>query len=242
MSEPTGLGLAVAFVGGLLSFLSPCVLPLVPSYIGFITGMSLDEVSTRRRTALLHALLFVLGFSLVFLLLGASATVLGRALRYYQEWIQRVGGLLIIVFGLYCLGVLRLGFLQQERRVHLQDKPVGYLGSLLVGMAFAAGWTPCIGPILGAIYTLAAGQQSVGRGMLLLGAYSAGLAVPFLLAAVAVDRFLDWFQKFRRYLPWVMRASGVLLIFVGVLMMTGQFTLLAGWLKGLTPDFLLRRL
>jgi cytochrome c-type biogenesis protein len=182
------------------------------------------------------------GFSLVFVLLGASATALGRALNYYQVWIQRVGGLLIIVFGLYCLGVFRLGMLQIERRVHLQDKPVGFLGSALVGMAFAAGWTPCIGPILGGILGLAATEGDVGRGMWLLAAYSAGLAVPFLIAAVAVESFLGWFQRFRRYLPWVMRVSGVLLVFVGVLMVSGEFTRLAGWLQGFTPEFLKRQL
>jgi cytochrome c-type biogenesis protein len=242
MTEASSLGLVVAFAAGLLSFLSPCVLPLVPSYIGFLTGMTLPEVGERRRIALLHALMFVGGFSLVFVLLGASATALGRALNYYQVWIQRVGGLLIIVFGLYCLGVFRLGMLQIERRVHLQDKPVGFLGSALVGMAFAAGWTPCIGPILGGILGLAATEGDVGRGMWLLAAYSAGLAVPFLIAAVAVESFLGWFQRFHRYLPWVMRVSGVLLVFVGVLMVSGEFTRLAGWLQGFTPEFLKRQL
>lgn len=238
MTSPDSLGLVVAFSAGLLSFLSPCVLPLVPSYVGFITGMSLDDAASRRRVALVHALLFVAGFTLVFILLGASATALGRALKFYQVWIQRAGGALVIVFGLYCLGVLRIGAFQSERRVHLQDKPVGYLGSVLVGMAFAAGWTPCIGPILGGILGLAATQDDLSRGTVLLLAYSLGLAVPFVLAAVAVDRFLDWFKTFRRYLPWVMRVSGVLLIFVGVLMVSGEFTRLAGWLQGLTPGFL----
>ena len=242
MSEPAGLGLFVAFLAGLLSFLSPCVLPLVPSYIGFLTGMTLPEMTGRRRIALLHAVLFVAGFSLIFILLGASATALGGALKYYQAWIARVGGVLVILFGLLCLGVVKAGFLEQERRLQLQHKPVGYLGSVLVGMAFGAGWTPCIGPVLGAILSLAATSDSVPRGMLLLGVYSAGLAVPFLLAAVAVESFLEWFQRFRRFLPWVMRVSGVLLIFVGILMATGQFTRLAGWLQGLTPAFLRNRI
>lgn len=236
MSEPATLGLFVAFGAGLLSFLSPCVLPLVPSYIGFLTGMSLPEMSGRRRAALGHALLFVLGFSLVFVVLGASATALGRALNYYQLWLQRIGGVLIIGFGLVCLGVIKVGFLTQERRLQVERKPVGYLGSALVGMAFGAGWTPCIGPVLGAILGLAATSQDLSRGMLLLGAYSAGLAMPFLLAAVALDSFLEWFQRFRQYLPWVMRVSGILLIFVGILMVTGEFTRLAGWLQQFTPD------
>ena len=238
MSEPAGLGLFVAFAAGLLSFLSPCVLPLVPSYVGFLTGMTLPELAGRRRVALVHAFLFVAGFSLVFVLLGASATALGSALKYYQVWIARVGGVLVILFGLMCLGAIKLGLLEQERRLQLQHKPVGYLGSALVGVAFGAGWTPCIGPVLGAILSLAATTDSVARGMLLLGVYSVGLAVPFLLAAVAVDSFLEWFQRFRRFLPWVMRVSGVLLIFVGLLMVSGQFTRLAGWLQGLTPEFI----
>jgi cytochrome c-type biogenesis protein len=242
VNEPAALGFVVAFAAGLLSFLSPCVLPLVPSYVGFITGMTLPEVTGRRRVALSHALLFVAGFSLVFILLGASATALGRALNYYQVWLQRIGGALIILFGLLCLGVFNLRFLSQERRLHLERKPVGYLGSLLVGMAFAAGWTPCIGPVLGGILGLAATSADVSRGMLLLAVYSAGLALPFLVAAVAVDSFLDWFQRFRRFLPWVMRISGVMLVFVGILLFTGEFTRLAGWLQGLTPDFLREQL
>ena len=242
MTEPTSLGFVLAFTAGLLSFLSPCVLPLVPSYIGFLTGLSLEEMSSRRRVAFTHALLFVAGFSLIFLLLGASATALGRALHQQRVWLERLGGLLIIGFGLICLGVIRVGALQADRRVHLQHKPVGYLGSLLVGMAFAAGWTPCIGPILGGIFTLASATETVGRGMALVGAYSAGLAVPFLLAAWAVDGFLEWFQRFRRFLPWVMRVSGALLLLVGILLLTGKFTVLAGWLRDLTPESLLNHL
>jgi len=242
VNTPDNLGFFVAFAAGVLSFLSPCVLPLVPSYLGFLTGMTLEEMSGRRRMAMVHALLFVSGFALIFIILGASATALGSALKYYQVWLQRVGGVLIILFGLYAMGVLKLRFLQVEQRVHLDRKPIGYLGSVLVGMAFAAGWTPCIGPILGGILGMAATQGDVGRGMALLGAYSAGLAVPFLAAAWAMEAFLDWFQKFRKYLPWVMRASGVLLIFVGLLMVTGEFTRLAGWLQGLTPEFLKGRL
>jgi cytochrome c-type biogenesis protein len=242
MNEPAALGFLVAFAAGLLSFLSPCVLPLVPSYVGFLTGMTLPEATGRRRIALTHALLFVGGFSLIFILLGASATALGRALNYYQVWLQRIGGALIILFGLLCLGAFKVGLLTQERRMHLEHKPVGYLGSALVGMAFAAGWTPCIGPVLGGILSLAATSSDVTRGMQLLAAYSAGLAVPFLIAAVAVESFLQWFQRFRRFLPWVMRISGVMLIVVGVLLVTGEFTRLAGWLQGLTPQALREQL
>jgi cytochrome c-type biogenesis protein len=242
VNEPAALGVVVAFVAGVLSFLSPCVLPLVPSYLGFLTGMTLPEASVRRHRVLLHALLFVGGFSLVFILLGASATALGRALNYYQIWLQRVGGVLIILFGLVCLGAFNLRLLSRERRIQLDRKPVGYLGSALVGMAFAAGWTPCIGPVLGGILGLAATSGDVSRGMALLAVYSAGLALPFLIAAVAVESFLEWFQRFRRFLPWVMRISGALLVIVGVLLLTGEFTRMAGWLQGLTPDFLREQL
>ena len=214
----------------------------MPSYIGFLTGMSADEVSARRHLAVLHALLFVLGFSLVFIALGASATALGRALNQYKDMIQRIGGMLIILFGLVLLGVFRFAFLKREIRVQFKDKPLGFLGSVLVGMGFGAGWTPCIGPILGGVLGLAATEGDLGRGVALLAAYSAGLALPFLVAALALDRFFGWFQKFRRWLPWVERVSGVLLVLVGLLLVTGQFTRLAGWLQGLTPGFLRERL
>lgn len=242
MDDGQSIGLLVAFTAGLLSFLSPCVLPLVPSYIGFLTGMTAGEVSSRRHLALLHALLFVLGFSLIFILLGASATALGKALMLYREWIMRVGGVLIILFGLVCLNVIKIGFLTQEKRWHLEDKPVGFLGSALVGIAFGAGWTPCIGPILGSVLGLAATEGDLSRGILLLSVYSAGLAIPFLLAALALDRFFDWFQGFRKYLPWVQRISGILLIIVGILMLTGSFTRMASWLQQLTPSFLREQL
>ena len=242
MQESAALGPLVAFVGGILSFLSPCVLPLVPSYLGFITGFTLEEMGNRRRLAMTHAVLFVVGFSIVFVVLGASATAVGSAFRAYKDVIQRAGGVLIIAFGLYCLGVIKLGFLTQERRFHLEEKPLGYLGSVLVGMAFGAGWSPCIGPILGGILSLAATEADVSRGMGLLVAYSAGLAVPFLVAAFAVEKFLDWFQRFRKHLGLVQKASGVLLVIVGILIATGQFTRLAGYLQKLTPDFLFRLL
>jgi cytochrome c-type biogenesis protein len=234
------LGPIVAFAGGLLSFLSPCVLPLVPSYLGFITGFTLEEMGSRRWLALIHAGLFVLGFSLVFIALGASATALGTALKVYKEWLQRFGGVLIVLLGLYMLGALKLGFLARERRFQLERKPVGYLGSILVGMAFGAGWSPCIGPILGGILSLAATEADLGRGLGLLAAYSAGLAVPFLVAAYAVESFLDWFTRFRRHIRLVEKVSGGLLVAVGLLIATGQFTRLAGWLQSLTPEFLRR--
>ena len=232
----------LAFVAGVLSFLSPCVLPLIPSYVGFLTGLTLEELQVRRGTALAHALWFVAGFSLIFIALGATASALGVLLLRSQVWIGRIGGVVVILFGLYLLGVLRPALLMRERKVQLARKPLGYLGSAFVGVTFGAAWTPCIGPILGAILTLAAAQASVGHGAALLTAYSAGLALPFVVTALALDRFLAWFQRFRPYLVWVERIAGGLLVLLGLLLVTDRFTLLASWLQGLTPEFLKSRL
>ncbi len=236
------LSVVVAFSAGLLSFLSPCVLPLVPSYLTFITGLGLEDVSRARRTTLLHALLFVLGFSFIFVVLGAGATAFGQLMLAYRSWIARAGGVLMIVMGLWMLGALRLDALQQERRVHISDKPMGYLGTVVVGIAFGAGWTPCLGPTLGAILIMAANQTDLAKGIVLLSAYSAGLAVPFLVAALALERFLTFFQRFKKNLGTVNRVAGVLLILVGVLMFSGWFERLAALLQPLTPDFLLEKL
>ncbi|MFS8637581.1 MAG: cytochrome c biogenesis protein CcdA [Gemmatimonadota bacterium] len=242
MDQPVSF--AVAFTAGVFSFLSPCVLPLVPSYLGFITGMTLDDLSagTRRRTAVLHALLFVGGFSLVFLLVGATATVLGQIMFRYQAWIARIGGILIIIFGLHLLGVLRIGALMRERRVQLASRPAGYLGAAVAGMAFGAGWTPCIGPVLGAVLTYAATQETVASGVALLAAYSLGLALPFLLAALATGRFLEASRRMRRLIPVLEKTSGAVLILAGVLLASGTFPALAGYFVRLTPDFLLERM
>ncbi len=237
-----GVSLSLAFVAGLLSFLSPCVLPLVPSYVGFLTGLSAEEIERRRGTAVLHALWFIAGFSLIFVLLGATASALGNLAGRSQVWLARAGGVLMILFGLYLLGVLRPAFLMRERKIELARKPLGYLGSAVVGVTFGAAWTPCVGPILGAILTLAAARGSVGEGAGLLAVYALGLAIPFLLTALALDRFLAWFQKFRPYIVWVDRVAGTLLILLGILLVSDRFTLLASWLQGLTPEFLKSRL
>src|SRR5256886_405182 len=211
-----GVSFGLAFAAGLLSFLSPCVLPLIPSYVGFLTGLSLEEVQARRGTALLHAVWFVAGFSLIFLALGATASALGRLLLHYQVWIGRVGGVLVVGFGLYLLGVLRPAFLMRERRLEFARKPLGYLGSGVVGIAFGAASTPRLGPILGAILTLAAAPGQRGQGVALLAAYALGLAVPFLITAYALDRFLTWFQRFRPYIVGVDRTAGALLLLLAV--------------------------
>lgn len=246
MTEGAGVGIAVALAGGMLSFLSPCVLPLVPSYLSFVTGMGMEELESGspevRRTALLHSLLFVLGFSLVFMAMGASASFVGQLFRQHQQWIARIGGVLVILFGLHLLGVTPLAWLNRERRVQMQREPAGYAGSVVVGVAFGAGWTPCIGPVLGGILTLAATQEGLARGVSLLGVYSAGLAIPFVLSAVALTKFLEAFERVKGYVRYVEWASGALLILVGLLLLSGQFTVLAAWATQFTPEFILQRI
>lgn len=238
---PLGLALLISFAAGLVSFVSPCVLPLVPSYLSFITGMSLEdlEAGVDRRNTMVHATLFVIGFSLIFILLGTTASFLGQFLKQNEVWIARVGGAVIALFGLHLMGALRIAPLLRERRIHVQDKPAGHLGTLLVGMAFGAGWTPCLGPVLGGILTFAGISDSVGRGVGMLSAYSSGLAIPFLLSAQAMERFLEAFQRFRRFLPIVQFGSGVVMVVLGILLVFGWFTALTSWLYLLTPEFLI---
>lgn len=235
---------AVAVVAGVLSFLSPCVLPLVPAYLGFITGMSLDDLKggAQRRAVLVPALFFVAGFSTIFLLLGASATVLGQLLLRYQDWISRIGGVLIILFGLHLLGVFRIAPFMRERRFQLHDRPAGRAGSYAAGIVFGAGWTPCIGPVLGALLTFASARATMGTGMLLLGGYALGLAIPFVLAALATSSFLNTSRRIRVWMPALEKVSGGILLVVGLLLVTGTFTVLSAYFVRFTPEFLLERI
>ncbi len=234
------VGILIALTAGVLSFLSPCVLPLVPSYLTFVTGMSLEDLQggVNRRATLTHSILFVVGFSVIFILLGASASFLGQFFKVYEVWIARIGGVIIILLGLHMAGVFKLMPLMQEKRLHLADKPAGYIGTLGVGMAFGAGWTPCIGPVLGAILTYGFSQDTMWAGVGLLTVYSLGLAIPFLIAALALDWFLQVFKRFRRFIPVVEKASGALLVFLGILLIMGWFTVLSGWLNQITPSFI----
>ncbi len=241
------ISMAVAASAGLLSFLSPCVLPLVPSYLAFVAGTSLGDLRERPRgtvrlTLLLNALGFIVGFSLVFIAMGAAVTLVGGWLLTYRGPVQKTGGVLIILFGLYLIGVLRIPFLMRQFHLPLSSRPAGILGSVAVGVTFGAGWTPCVGPVLGAILTLAGTTQTVGDGAALLAAYAAGLGVPFFAAALAVDRFLAFFGRFRRFLPIVDRVAGVLLVGVGLLLVLNYMTVLNAYFIGLTPQWLLQRL
>jgi cytochrome c-type biogenesis protein len=226
--------IAVALFAGFVSFLSPCVLPLVPGYISIVSGTSLDKLKEEQsgsllRTVLLNSVMFILGFSITFILLGASATWLGQILVSWRNVLDRIAGLILIVFGIHVLGIVKINALYQDKRFHNVDKPRGVIGSLVLGLAFAFGWTPCLGPILAGILTIAATKQTVTGGMLLLGVYSAGLGIPFLLTSFALNQFLSFYGRFKKHFHAVEIASGVLVIAVGLMMITGTLTRLATW-------------
>lgn len=237
MVTPT---LGVAFIAGVLSFLSPCVLPLVPTYMAYIGGSG----GAKRALLLRNALLFILGFSLVFVAMGASASALGSLLREQRVLLMTVGGLLVIAFGLVMLGVIRIPLLYRDTRRPLGEghDPQTAWGAMALGSAFAFAWTPCIGPVLGAILALAGTSGTLASGVGLLAVYSLGLALPFLIAALALEPFLRASHRLRPYLPWFERGAGVLLIVVGVLMVTGYFAALNNLLIRFTPDWLFERI
>jgi len=229
MNPQQDVSTLIAFTAGLLSFVSPCVLPLVPSYITYITGVSFKDLTDEkakskvRWATILHSILFISGFSTVFILMGASASYLGQILVEYQSWIMKVGGLLIIVLGIHFTGIINIPFLQMEKRFELRKKPLGYLGSFLVGVVFAAGWTPCIGPILSTILIYASTSKNYMTGVYLLTVYSLGLGIPFFLSSLAFNAFLSAFDKIKRYMRWVTLVSGIFLIIIGILFLTDTF-------------------
>src|SRR5438876_8732360 len=235
------VNILIAFAGGLLSFLSPCVLPLVPGYISLMSGVSIDHLkseggSTARRAVILNSLAFNAGLSVIFLALGGTAGLLGAAI-INNVWVRVIGGLVIIIFGLHLIGLLKIKYLYKDTRQFSNEKPHGMLGSLALGIAFAAGWTPCIGPILGGIIGLAATSGGWKSGLLLSAFYSAGLAVPFLLTGLGINQFLSFYSKFRRHLHKVEVVSGVILIFIGLLVMSNRVTLLSStWLAKVLPN------
>jgi cytochrome c-type biogenesis protein len=229
-----GVSIAAAFTAGLVSFLSPCVLPLVPGYISLVSGASVDELKDSENPrvlgkVLLHSLLFIAGFSVVFISLGASASWLGQVLMSRMSLLYRIAGIVIIIFGLHLTGLLKINLLYKDKRFHNAGKPATALGAFLIGLAFAFGWTPCIGPILAAILSLAASQDTIRAGVMLLMLYSLGLAVPFLLTSLGINKFLKFYNRFRVHLHQVEVFSGAVLIVLGVMIFTNQFTRLAGY-------------
>jgi cytochrome c-type biogenesis protein len=233
------VGLAAAFAAGVLSFLSPCVLPIVPAYLSFMTGLTISELSgddVPLRVVLVPSILFVAGFSIVFVAFGASASVLGHFLVQYRSVVGRIAGLVVLAFGLLMTGWIKVPWLYGEARVGLErSRAFGRGAALVMGMAFAAGWTPCVGPILGTILALAASVGDVGRGALLLLAYSIGLGVPFILTALLFGRLKGLLRWMGRHTLVINRVAGIILMVVGVLMLTGRMGVLAGWLASALP-------
>ncbi|SRR5690625_891778 len=227
----------LALTAGLLSFLSPCVLPLVPSYLAYLGGDSQEKGRIIR-----NSLLFVLGFSMVFIALGASASFLGQILLQNRTWLMQAAGIIVIIFGLMLFGVFKLPFLYRTARPGYPENGSTPFGALIMGTAFAIGWTPCIGPVLGGILTLAGASGTLSQGASLLAVYALGLAIPFLVAAFGLTAFLRFFDRFKRYIPWVERVSGGILVVAGVLMVSGHYTRINNYLMQITPDWLVSRL
>jgi cytochrome c-type biogenesis protein len=242
-----GVSLAAAFLGGVLSFISPCVLPLVPGYLSFISGVSLDEWrgagdTSGRARVFLASIAFVAGFSVVFIALGASASVIGQWVGENLRALGKIGGVVIILFGLHTIGLLKIGWLYREKRVQTNTRPAGPVGAFLVGLAFAFGWTPCIGPILAAILAIAGTQQTVLQGVQLLAVYSLGLGLPFLATSLAVNRFFEAFARIRRHYKAIEVTAGSLMIAVGVLIFTDQLTVIGRTLQPFLPEWLANRI
>jgi cytochrome c-type biogenesis protein len=240
MSSTTHITVGIAFLAGLVSFVSPCVLPLVPAYLSLLTGESLEDLKAEtaanaRAQTLAHALAFVLGFGVVFVVLGLTASAIGGALNAHRTLISQIGGVVVIVLGLQMMGMIRIPFLMMDKRAHVQHGRRTLWTSLLVGMAFAAGWSPCIGPILAGILAVAS-QQRNGEAALLLGAYSLGLAVPFLLTAAAVGAVLPALNRIKRFLPAMEFAAGAFLIVVGLVLVNNAFLNVAGWFYQFVPQ------
>ncbi len=230
------VSLTAAFLAGVASFLSPCVLPLVPGYISIVSGSSVEEITGGRSERVagrvfFHSALFIIGFSAVFIAMGASASWLGASLRAKLPLLLRIGGIVVILFGLHMIGVLKIGVLYRDARFRTNAAKASAVGSLLMGIAFAFGWTPCIGPILAGILLLASTRDTIGQGVLLLAVYSAGLAVPFLLTSLGLTQFMNFYKGFRKHLHAVEVVSGVVLVVVGTLLVTNQFARLSGYLS-----------
>lgn len=236
------IGILWALLGGLLSFISPCVLPLVPSYISFITGISFEELTSGenereiKKVILVNSIMFIIGFSLVFVSLGASASFFGQFFITYKEIIRKAGGIVIILLGVHVIGVINFRMLQQDKRLHFfREKPAGLLGSFFVGIGFAAGWTPCIGPILASILMIAASSDTFLFGMILMVTYSIGLAVPFLLTSLGINAFLKHFNRLKKHMRLVSFITGTFLIVIGFLIYTNYLAIITGILNSFLP-------
>ncbi|HXC92710.1 MAG TPA: cytochrome c biogenesis protein CcdA [Geobacteraceae bacterium] len=237
MGSAPDISLLGAFAGGILSFLSPCVLPLVPSFLTYLTGLTFADLQAEhpthvvRQRIIIHSLLFIAGFTIVFVLLGASATFVGSFLREHMKIMQKIGAVLIMLFGLHVSGLLPIRMLLGEKRVNIRNKPAGYLGSILVGITFAAGWTPCIGPILASILMVAAAKDTVYHGIILLLAYSLGLGIPFFLSSLAIHRFLTLFNRFKKFIRIFEITTGIFLIVIGILIFFDRLTVIQKFLS-----------
>lgn len=238
------VSIPLAFLGGILSFISPCVLPLVPSYVSFITGISFEELTTEnsdevKKVIIFNSLMFILGFSTVFVvILGSSAQIFGTVFLQYQDVIRKIGGVVIALLGVHIIGIINFNILQREKRLHFfREKPAGLLGSFLVGIGFAAGWTPCIGPILSAIFAVAATSPNPWSGMMLFVAYSLGLAIPFFLTSLGINTFLRHFNRLKKHMRAVSVVTGFFLIATGVLIFTNSLAIIAGYINNVMPSF-----
>ncbi len=233
------IDILTALIFGLLSFISPCVLPIIPGYISFISGFSLEEMknenASAKRALLVNSLVFILGFTIVFVLMGAAATSIGKILNENLQLISKIAGAVIIVFGFHMIGIFKIGFLNYEKRFHLQEKKLGVFGSFAVGAAFAFGWTPCIGPVLAGILAIASQQETVYQGILLLFVYSLGLGIPFFLTALSINKFFNLFNRIKKHFHTIEIVGGVMLIAVGLLMMTNYLTIIASYLSRWFP-------
>ncbi len=237
------IGFGAAFLAGLLSFVSPCVLPIVPPYLAYLAGVSFSDLQNaemereRARRIIISAVAFVLGFSTVFVALGATASFVGQAIAQYFDMLSVIAGIIIVIMGLHFLGVFRIALLYREARVDVRKKPAGIVGAYVMGLAFAFGWTPCVGPVLAAILFIAGSEDTALRGAGLLAVYSLGIGLPFLLAAVFASRFIGWANRFKRHMGTVEKAMGALLVLTGILFITGQMSRIAQWLLDTFPGF-----
>lgn len=231
------LGTLIALSAGVVSFISPCVLPIVPAYLAYVGGVSFNElvVGSQRRTTVLNAISFVLGLSVVFILLGAAASAFGLFLLQHQVLFGRLAGIVIVIFGLHFLGVIRLPFLYREARINVNVRGGNLMGSFLLGLAFAFGWTPCIGPVLGSVLSLAAQESSIGQGTWLLAAYAVGLGLPFIIVAAFIEKSQGFIIKLTPWMKTIERSIGILLIIVGLMLVSGRFSTLSFWLLETFP-------